>query len=148
MPRLLEVGAQGVARLSRFASLACNRRSSPSSAVKLVLGDGTELRHAAALAGVEADALGPATTVLVRLDLLRCEDPLEFFHPVVRRAVYETLDVVERDAAHRRAAELLLDAGNARERGRAPPPRGTPGRLVRGLDTPPGGGALTRSGRS
>src|SRR5262249_40038867 len=39
------------------------------------------------------------------------EDPLEFFHPVVRRAVYETLDVVERDAAHRAAAELLLDAG-------------------------------------
>src|SRR4029450_328495 len=43
--------------------------------------------------------------------LLRREDPLEFFHPVVRRAVYETLDVVERGAAHRSAAELLLKAG-------------------------------------
>src|SRR4029450_10918975 len=76
-----------------------------------VLGDGIELRHAAALAGVAAGALGPAAAALVRLDLLRREDPLEFFHPVVRSAVYETLDVVERDAAHRTAAELLLQAG-------------------------------------
>jgi DNA-binding CsgD family transcriptional regulator len=65
----------------------------------------------AALAGVEAGELGPAAAVLVRLDLLRREDPLEFFHPVVRRAVYETLDVVEREAAHRSAAEMLLEAG-------------------------------------
>src|SRR5262249_25886587 len=76
-----------------------------------ILGDGTELRHAAALAGVQTDELGEAAAVLVRLDLLRREDPLEFFHPVVRSAIYETLDAVERDAAHRLAAELLLQAG-------------------------------------
>ncbi|MCC2665128.1 MAG: Tetratricopeptide 4 [Geminicoccaceae bacterium] len=52
-----------------------------------------------------------AAATLVRLDLLRREDPVEFFHPVVRSAVYETLDVVERDAAHRLAAELLVNAG-------------------------------------
>jgi tetratricopeptide (TPR) repeat protein len=110
-PRLLEIGAQGVARVVglrlgrlRPAALALLRAAS-------VLGDGTELRHAAALGGVAAGALGPAAAALVRLDLLRREDPLEFFHPVVRRAVYETLDVVERDAAHRSAAELLLEAG-------------------------------------
>ena len=110
-PRLLELGAQGVARavglrLARLRpeALALLRAAS-------VLGDGVELRHAAALAGVEASALGPAAAALVRLDLLRREDPLEFFHPVVRRAVYETLDVVERGAAHRSAAELLLEAG-------------------------------------
>ena len=60
---------------------------------------------------MEASELGPAAATLVRLDLLRREDPLEFFHPVVRSAVVETLDVVERDAAHRSAAELLLQAG-------------------------------------
>jgi DNA-binding CsgD family transcriptional regulator len=111
VPRLLELGAQGVARavglrLARLrpAALALLRAAS-------VLGDGVELRHAAALAGVAAGELGPAAAALVRLDLLRREDPLEFFHPVVRRAVYETLDVVERDAAHRSAAALLLEAG-------------------------------------
>jgi DNA-binding CsgD family transcriptional regulator len=109
--RLLEIGAQGVSRVVglriarlRPAALALLRAAS-------VLGDGVELRHAAALAGVQAGELGPAAAALVRLDLLRREDPLEFFHPVVRRAVYETLDVVERGAAHRSAAELLLEAG-------------------------------------
>ena len=111
IPRLLEIGAQGVSRVVglRLARL-------PAEALALlraasILGDGTELRLAAALAGVEESELGPAAAILVRLDLLRREDPLEFFHPVVRSAVYETLDVVERDAAHRSAAELLLDAG-------------------------------------
>ena len=109
--RLPEIGAQGVSRdvglrLARLPpeALALLRAAS-------ILGDGTELRHAAALAGVEASDLGPAAATLARLDLLRREDPLEFFHPVVCRAVYETLDVVERDAAHRSAAELLLEAG-------------------------------------
>ena len=123
VPRLLEIGAQGVSRavglrLARLPpeALALLRAAS-------ILGDGTELRHASTLAGVEARELGPAAAVLVRLDLLRREDPLEFFHPVVRSAVYETLDVVERDAAHRLAAELLLQAGA--------PPESAAGHLLR-----------------
>ena len=109
--RLLEIGAQGVSRavglrLARLQPAALSLLRAAS-----ILGDGTELRHAAALAGVEASELGPAAAALVRLDLLRREDPLEFFHPVVRSAVYETFDVVERDAAHRLAAEVLLNAG-------------------------------------
>jgi DNA-binding CsgD family transcriptional regulator len=121
--RLLEIGAQGVSRavglrLARLRpeALALLRAAS-------VLGDGVELRHAAALAGVEAGELGPAAAALVRLDLLRRVDPLEFFHPVVRRAVYETLDVVERGAAHRSAAELLLEADA--------PPESAAGHLLR-----------------
>jgi DNA-binding CsgD family transcriptional regulator len=110
-PRLLEIGAQGV---SRAVGLRLTRL--PPEALALlraasILGDGTALRHAAALASVEASELGAAAAALVRLDLLRREDPIEFFHPVVRSAVYETLDVVERDAAHRLAAEVLLGAG-------------------------------------
>ena len=122
-PRLLEIGAQGVSRAVgvRLARL-------PAEALALlraasILGDGTELRQAAELAGVKASELGPAAATLVRLDLLRREDPLEFFHPVVRSAVYETLDVVERDAAHRSAAELLLQAGA--------PPESAAGHLLR-----------------
>jgi DNA-binding CsgD family transcriptional regulator len=123
VPRLLEIGAQGVSRVVglrlarlRPAALALLRAAS-------ILGDGTKLRHAAALAGVQASELGPAAAALVRLDLLRREDPLEFFHPVVRSAVHETLDVVERAAAHRLAAELLLDAGA--------PPESAAGHLLR-----------------
>jgi DNA-binding CsgD family transcriptional regulator len=123
VPRLLEIGAQGV---SRTVGLRLARL--PAEALALlraasILGDGTELRHAAALAGVEPPRLGPAATALVRRDLLRREDPLEFFHPVVRSAVYETLDVVERGAAHRTAADLLLHAGA--------PPESAAGHLLR-----------------
>jgi DNA-binding CsgD family transcriptional regulator len=116
VPRLLQVGAQGVSRVVglRLARL-------PPEALALlraasVLGDGTELRHAAALAGVEGRELGPTASTLVRFGLLRRDDPLEFFHPIVRAAVFETLDVVERGAAHRSAAELLLRAGAPPER--------------------------------
>jgi DNA-binding CsgD family transcriptional regulator len=123
VPRLLEIGAQGV---SRAVGLRLARL--PAEALALLraaslLGDGAELRHAAALADVDARELGPAAAALVRLDLLRREDPLEFFHPVVRGAVYETLDVVERDGAHRAAAELLLQAGA--------PPESAAGHLLR-----------------
>ena len=71
VPRLLQIGAQGVSRavglrLARLppAALALLRAAA-------ILGDGAELRHAAALAGVEAGELGPAAAALVRLDLLR-----------------------------------------------------------------------------
>jgi DNA-binding CsgD family transcriptional regulator len=123
VPRLLEIGGQGISRavglrLARLQpeALALLRAAS-------IVGDGAELRYAAALAGVEPSELGPAASVLVRLDLLRRVDPLEFFHPVVRSAVYETLDVVEQDAAHRMAAELLLRAGA--------PPESAAGHLLR-----------------
>jgi DNA-binding CsgD family transcriptional regulator len=109
--RLLEIGAQGI---SRVVGLRLGRlRPAPLALLRAasVLGDGVELRQVAALAGVQASELGPAAAALVRLDLLRREDPLEFFHPIVRRAVYETLDVVQRSAAHRSAAEVLLEAG-------------------------------------
>ena len=148
VPRLLEIGARGVSRVVglRLARLP------PEALVLLraasILGDGTELRHVAALAGVDESELGPAAATLVRLDLLRREDPVEFFHPVVRSAVYETLDVVERDAAHRSAAELLRPGRRpAGECGGASPPRRSTGRRVRGRDAPPSGRALTRPGR-
>jgi DNA-binding CsgD family transcriptional regulator len=111
VPRLLEIGAQGVSRVVGLRLARLQPEALALLRAASILGDGTELRHASALAGLNAHELGPAAAALVRLDLLRHEDPLEFFHPVVRSAVYETLNVVERDAAHRSAAELLLEAG-------------------------------------
>src|SRR5512133_890109 len=111
VPRLLEIGAQGVSRVVGLRLARLQPEELALLRAASILGDGTELRHAAGLAGVDESELGAAAAALVRLDLLRREDPLEFFHPVVRSAVYETLDVVERDAAHRLAAELLLQAG-------------------------------------
>jgi DNA-binding CsgD family transcriptional regulator len=72
-----------------------------------VLGDGCELRHAAAIAGVGiADATRLAAG-LVRVEVLAADDPPRFIHPVVRDAIDASLGNDERDAGHRAAARLL-----------------------------------------
>jgi DNA-binding CsgD family transcriptional regulator len=110
-PGLLALGADAV---SRGVGLRLSRL--PGDAIELVraaaiLGDGADLRHAAALAGLDVAAAGRAATALVRSDLLREENPLEFIHPVVRTAVYQDMDEGDRLSAHRRAAQTLLGAG-------------------------------------
>jgi len=109
--RVTEIGPEPVARA---VSLRLSRL--PSEATVLVravavLGGRAELRHAAALAGLEHELASHAATTLARSDLLRYEMPLEFTHPVVRTAVYEDMSGAERIAAHRRAATILAEAG-------------------------------------
>jgi DNA-binding CsgD family transcriptional regulator len=110
-PRVLQTGPEAVARAVslRLARLAQAAASLVRAAA--VLGDGTRLQHAGALAGLDLEAAAQAATMLVRAGLLRVEDPLEFAHPVVRTAIYQQLGADERFRAHRRAAELLVAAG-------------------------------------
>jgi DNA-binding CsgD family transcriptional regulator len=110
-PRVLELGPKAVSRSveTRLAGL-------PEAAVALarasaVLGDAGELRHAAALAELDAAGAAEAATALVRSGLLDREDPPQFAHPVIRTAVYQSIGAAERFRSHRRAAELLLVAG-------------------------------------
>ncbi|HTF50419.1 MAG TPA: AAA family ATPase [Pseudonocardia sp.] len=72
-----------------------------------VLGDRAEMRHAAALAALE---IGPATRAadaLAAAGILARGRPIEFVHPTVRRAVYDSLPAAEHHRAHRQAAEIL-----------------------------------------
>jgi class 3 adenylate cyclase/DNA-binding CsgD family transcriptional regulator len=112
--RVREIGPEPVARavslrLSRLPEEARNFAVAVS-----VLGDGSEQRDVAALAGIDEDHLASlAATWLARADLLRVTTPtVEFVHPVVRAAVYESVEPTHRLKAHRRAAELL-DASQA-----------------------------------
>jgi hypothetical protein len=57
-----------------------------------ILGCGIELRHVASLAELDTADAARASRELVRSDLLNGADPVEFFHPVVRTAIGETLD--------------------------------------------------------
>ncbi|HEX8133360.1 MAG TPA: AAA family ATPase, partial [Actinomycetes bacterium] len=109
--RVLQTGPEAVARavLLRLGRLPAEAMALVRAAA--VLGDGAPLQHAAVLAGLEIDAAARAASVLVRDDLLRAEDPVEFTHPVVRTAIYQQLDAGERTRAHRHAAELLVKAG-------------------------------------
>jgi DNA-binding CsgD family transcriptional regulator len=109
--RALATGPEPIAR-SVFLRLA--RLPAGASAVAraaAVLGDGVELHRVAALADLDAEAAAEAATSLVRSAILRWEDPVEFIHPIVRAAVYGAIDAKERTRRHRRAGEILLDAG-------------------------------------
>ena len=95
-----------------------------------VLGDGGELRHAAAIAEVTLAAAERLVGGLTRAEVLAAEVPAaearrgaaqapaagvpadgpwrpRFVHPVIRDALEAVLDSGERDRAHRRAARLL-----------------------------------------
>ena len=109
--RVQRLGPQRVARVvrSRLARL-------PEEATRLahavaVLGDGTDLGHAAALAGLEGEQAAQAATMLGRAQLLRPELPCAFVHPVVRAAIYQDLALSDRGRAHAQAAQILAERG-------------------------------------
>lgn len=72
-----------------------------------VLGAAAELRHAAALAGLDAAAASAAADALAAGGLLEAGRPLRLVHPVVRTALYSELAPGERAQLHRRAARML-----------------------------------------
>lgn len=76
-----------------------------------VLGRAPQLRTAAQLAGIEE---GLALSLCDRLrdaEILAPGMPLEFVHPLVRRAVYRDYSEGQRSASHRRASEILSSTG-------------------------------------
>ncbi len=79
-----------------------------------VLGDGAQLRHAAALSGVEE--VGALARALLEMEILAEEEPFRFVHPIVRGAVYADLTTEKRDRLHLRAARLLIDEGHGGDR--------------------------------
>ena len=111
------VRAVGPEPVGRAVSLRLSRLPEESrrfATAAAVLGDGADQADVAALAGIDdRDLASLAASSLARVDLLRVTAPtVEFAHPVVRAAIYGSIEPAERLAAHRRAAELL-DAARA-----------------------------------
>ncbi|MGH3620392.1 MAG: AAA family ATPase [Sciscionella sp.] len=80
-----------------------------------VLGGGAQLRHVAAVAGLDAVAVADAAEWLVAAQLLAPGRPLTFRNPLVEEAVAERLTPAERHHGHRTAARLLAKEGAAPE---------------------------------
>jgi DNA-binding CsgD family transcriptional regulator len=76
-----------------------------------VLGDGADLRDAAALAGIDPAAASDAADSLLAADLLSSGRPLSFVHPLTRAAIYNDLPIGKRSKAHNAAARLLAARG-------------------------------------
>ena len=107
LDELLVGGREGIALRVLARVRGFDPRALGLAQALAVLGDGCELRHAAAITGMEmADATRLAAG-LVRLDVLAADDRPRFIHPVVHDAVEASLGSDERDAAHRSAARLL-----------------------------------------
>jgi DNA-binding CsgD family transcriptional regulator len=78
-----------------------------------ILGDGSDHRVVAALAGVDAGLGSDMANALAEVYLLRRDRPLSFVHPLERSTVYGEIDPVRRARAHAEAARLLADHGAA-----------------------------------
>ena len=121
-PDALHVGViadLGPAAVSRAVLLRLRRL--PDDAVSLanavaVLGDGTDLRVVAALAGLTTAAAAAASGALVQAEILEPTAAATFVHPLIGAAIYGDLPPLERAARHERAAALLEDAGAPAER--------------------------------
>jgi class 3 adenylate cyclase/DNA-binding CsgD family transcriptional regulator len=116
--RVREVGPEPVTRqvLLRLSRLPEEARSFATAAA--VLGDGSEQNDVAELAEIDERHLSSlAATWLAQADLLRVTPPtVEFVHPVVRAAVYESIEPSQRLLKHRRAAEQLAASDAEPER--------------------------------
>ena len=116
--RVAELGPSAVSRALELRLLRLSPAAGALIRAIAVLGDGTPLPRAAALAELEPAAAADAVTELVAADLLRSQVPLEVVHPVVRTAVHEAMGAAA-SVAHRRAAGLVLDAGGRPEQAAA-----------------------------
>jgi len=108
---LVSGGSEGVARRVLAGVQSLHPAALAFAQAVAVLGDGCELRQAAALAGVEVSEAISLGMALVHLEVLAADDPPRFIHPVVREAVEASLPSDARDALHRAAARLLQAGG-------------------------------------
>jgi DNA-binding CsgD family transcriptional regulator len=81
-----------------------------------VLGDDVPLRHAAILADLSIAQASRAADALAAADILLPQEPLRFFHPLVRQAIEQDIPASERKGRHLEAARLLYTEGTGVER--------------------------------
>lgn len=113
--RLAEVDA---ARLRDLVDARIGRLGDEAVALAdavAVLGDGTTLRDAAAVARLAPERAAAARDALVGADVLAGGPGLRFVHPLLRGAVLQHLRPAERSLLHGRAAAQLTSVGARRE---------------------------------
>ena len=99
--------------LTRIGRVAPDARELVQAAA--LLGQGAELRHAAALAQLELSDAARLADSLVELGVLASSAPLQFVHPVVRTAILEDQPAGTRALLHARAARMHADEGASGE---------------------------------
>ena len=98
------VAEQGPATLARSVLLRTAGVSADAVALAralAVLGDDAELRHAAALASLDADAAAEAATRLAEAQIVDDQRGFSFAHPIVRSSIYTDIPTATQGAHSR-----------------------------------------------
>jgi len=105
------LGPRSVARAVALRVARLGPAAGELARAAAILGDGAQLRHAAALAGVPLADAAAAADELAGIGVLEPGTPLRFVHPIVRTAVYEDIPRAGRGLRHAEAARLLAAEG-------------------------------------
>jgi len=105
------LGPRSVARAVALRVARLGPAAGELARAAAVLGDGAQLRHAAALAGVGLAEAAAAADGLAGIGVFEPGTPLRFVHPIVRTAVHEDIPQAGRGLRHAEAARLLAAEG-------------------------------------
>jgi DNA-binding CsgD family transcriptional regulator len=109
--RVAALGPRSVARSVALRVARLGPAAGELARAAAVLGDGAQLRHAAALAGVGLPDAAAAADGLAGIGVFEPGTPLRFVHPIVRTAVHEDIPKASRGLRHAEAARLLAAEG-------------------------------------
>jgi DNA-binding CsgD family transcriptional regulator len=109
--RVAALGPRSVARAVALRVAQLGPAAGELARAAAVLGDGAQLRHAAALAGVGLADAGVAADGLAGIGVFEPGTPLRFVHPIVCTAVHEDIPLAGRGLRHAEAARLLAAEG-------------------------------------
>jgi DNA-binding CsgD family transcriptional regulator len=109
--RVEELGARAISRSVLVRLRALPETATDFAEALALLGPNAELRHVAALAGLDETAAGDAADALSAGQVIRVGRQLEFVHSIVGAAVYANILPARRARGHRQAARLLAGEG-------------------------------------
>jgi DNA-binding CsgD family transcriptional regulator len=105
------LGPRSVARAVALRVAGLGPAAGELARAAAILGDGAQLRHAAALAGVALADAAAAADELASIGIFEPGTPLRFVHPIVRTAVHDDIPQAGRGLRHAEAAQLLAADG-------------------------------------
>ena len=105
------LGPRSVARAVALRVARLGPAAGELARAAAVLGEGAQLRHAAALAGMGLADAAAAADGLAGIGVFEPGTPLRFAHPIVRTAVHEDIPQADRGLRHAEAARLLAAEG-------------------------------------
>lgn len=109
--RVAGLGPRSVARAVALRVARLGPAAGELARAAAVLGDGAQLHHAAALAGVGLADAAAAADGLAGIGVFEPGTPVRFVHPIVRTAVHDDIPEAGRGLRHAEAARLLAAEG-------------------------------------